>query len=260
MSYKLLAPNYYSRLKNVIFLVGRGKNVLNVGCGDGYYNRFLKDRFDFVVGVDVNINDLRIAEAVNGFDNVIYLLNEDKKLPFEDNIFDEIICVDVLEHVDDDKCFVNELYRVLRNNGKLIVTVPNQNYPFSYDPINYILEKFGKHLPIGLWGFGHKRLYMMDELKNLFDEFKVLDERRMLHFFSGIFEQYYIVNLLQPFTKSNRMNREDFEKKNIEKLKKRADKNPAKFLLKARDFIMNIDHKLFKNSKKSLGILLYLEK
>jgi ubiquinone/menaquinone biosynthesis C-methylase UbiE len=264
MSFKQIAPNYYSRYVSVKDFVGRGKRVLNVGCGDGEYNLFLKTRFDEVIGVDVNESDLLIAREVNSRKGIKYIKCGAENLPFSDNYFDEVICVDVIEHVRDDKKALKEMNRVLKKDGKLILTVPNKNYPFSYDPINYILEGlFKRHLPIGLWGFGHLRLYKINNLvgilKNIgFKNFKI---RRMLHFFCGIFEQYYLVNLIQPLTKSSALNRAgEVDKRKIEKLKKRARLKPSRFFTFIRDLIMNIDYLLFKNSKKSLGFLVYCEK
>lgn len=46
------------------------------------------------------------------------------KIPFEDNYFDNIICVHVLEHVKDDGKAMHELYRVLKPDGSLFVLVP----------------------------------------------------------------------------------------------------------------------------------------
>lgn len=263
MSYKLIAPNYYSRLKAVNSVIGRGNSILNLGCGDGYFNPYLRKRFKKVIGVDINKADLMIASEINKSEGIKYEHYNGKKLPFKDNNFDEVVCVDVLEHIKNDKEILKEIYRVLKKKGYLTLTLPSKNYPFSYDPINYTLERLFKfHIPVGLWGFGHLRLYDLDEtinnLKKLnFSDFKT---KRMLHFFAGIFEQYYIVNLIQPLTKSNPLNKASFNLKRIEKLKQRASKQPPKFLIGLRGLLINIDYKLFKNSEKSLGILIRARK
>lgn len=48
-----------------------------------------------------------------------------RQFPFEGDRFDCVVSIDVLEHLADDQPFLRELYRVLRPNGKAIVTVPN---------------------------------------------------------------------------------------------------------------------------------------
>lgn len=45
-------------------------------------------------------------------------------IPFEDNSFDHLICIHVLEHIQDDQKAINEIYRVLKKGGKAILAVP----------------------------------------------------------------------------------------------------------------------------------------
>lgn len=52
-------------------------------------------------------------------------------LAFKDNTFDIVIMIEVLEHVIDDERVINEIYRVLKPGGKLIVTAPNKLFPFE---------------------------------------------------------------------------------------------------------------------------------
>jgi SAM-dependent methyltransferase len=49
----------------------------------------------------------------------------DNQLPFSDNQFDRVVAIDVLEHLDNDQPFLSELGRVVRNAGKILITVPN---------------------------------------------------------------------------------------------------------------------------------------
>ena len=88
-----------------------------------------------------------------------------------------VVCADVMEHVEDPEKSINEIRRSLKEGGKLILTVPNKKFPFVYDPINWVLGKFGKKVPIGLWAWGHRRLYDEESIKNLIEEngFKIHD-------------------------------------------------------------------------------------
>lgn len=259
MTYKTLAPNYYSRFTSVARNLSRGNIAVNVGCSEGYYDSMLSKRFNHVVGIDVNFNDLLVAKRRNP--EALYIAASATNLPFKDRIFDEAICVDVLEHLKDDKKALIEIRRVLKDKKNAIITVPNKNYPASYDPINRFLSIFNRHLPIGLWGFGHLRLYSEDDLKNILASagFKVLLTERMLHFFCGIFENYYLVNLIQPLTKHDPKN---LDKASLEKKRKPKliDKDPPKLLTWIRDIFMGADYRLFKKSKKSLGILVVARK
>ena len=259
MSYKIIAPNYYSRLKNVLETISKNKNktLLNLGCSDGEYDLYLKRHYKKIISLDINKNDLKIAKKINS--DISYILADVQHLPFKNSIFDEIVCVDVLEHSKNDASAAKEISRVLKKHSFFILTVPNKNYPITYDIINTILKLFNRHLPIGLWGFGHKRLYDAKRIKLLFKNFEILEIRFMLHVIAGFFENYYLVNLIQPLTKSDPKN-EKHAKRSFEILKARALAKPPKVLTFLRDFVIQLDELFCKNKKSSLGILAKLQK
>jgi len=206
MGIKELAPSYFCRKRFVLNNLGKGKRALNVGCSDGDYDSLLEPRFESVFALDVNKADLLLAKARNP--HVHYVLGSAEALPFKPACFDEVVCIEVLEHLDRDEVALKELARVLRRGKCLLFSVPNMHYPASFDPINFVLQRFGKPLPFGLWGFGHKRLFTASELKKklLHAGFSLQRLDGKLHFFAGIFENYYLLNLLQPFTKTSPSN------------------------------------------------------
>ena len=234
---------------------------MNVGCGDGHFETFLKKNYKEVYGIDVNENDIQIAKFLNPEKSVKHLVGSVYKLPFKPNYFDCVVATEVLEHLDDDKTAIKEIYRILKKRGKLIITVPYKNYPFTYDPINFILDRtIKKHLPIGVWGFGHVRLYDKSRLRKLLGKkFKIEKINTVLHSLVGIPENYYLINILQPLTKSDPLNK-DAKKKDIETLKRRALKKPSLPLRLIRNSIIRLDEKLFKGSEYSLNLILKAEK
>ena len=101
----------------------RGKSVLDVGCGKGRGLYLLKG-FN-IVGVDPNKNDLNIAKKENL--NAKFIYGFVPPIKFPDNSFDNIVCVGVIQHINSKKIpfLIKEFYRVLKPNGKLILTTPN---------------------------------------------------------------------------------------------------------------------------------------
>lgn len=116
-------------------LIDSGQRILDIGCGEGYLLRKLKDKFKELHGLDIAPSRLREAEGkikelhpaeVSRFKFVEG--NTDDPLAFPDNFFDTIICIAVIEHVYDIFALVKEMDRVLRPNGYLIAEVPNISY------------------------------------------------------------------------------------------------------------------------------------
>lgn len=166
----------FARRAKIIFAnlaLAPGQKILDAGCGRGFYLRALwelEPRLK-IYGVDLNPQYLAVAQKTIG-DAAVKLMTGDLTcLPFADNFFDRIIASEILEHIANDQRALEELYRVLKPGGKLILTVPNQNYPFAWDPINWILEKtFKRHIPANIWWLAgiwadHVRLYSLDNLK-----------------------------------------------------------------------------------------------
>ena len=99
-----------------------GQKILDIGCGNGWLSTLYRLEGDEVHGID--ISELNIEKAKSrGVQALLH--NVENGLPYNDSFFDIIICVDVLEHLFFPEKIVKETYRVLKNNGILIVGVPN---------------------------------------------------------------------------------------------------------------------------------------
>jgi 2-polyprenyl-3-methyl-5-hydroxy-6-metoxy-1,4-benzoquinol methylase len=258
MSLKELAPSYYTRLIEVIKEVDNPDKLLNAGCGDGFFDYFLKKKAKNIVSFDLNKGDIQIAKIINPENNIDYSIGSIENIRCKSNFFDCIICVDVLEHLKNDKKAIKELIRVLKKGGKLIITTPSKNFPFTYDPINYILNRIGLRLKIGIWAWGHERLYAPKELIKKFN-LNVIKVKYLSYSLASFFENSYINSCLQRLTKNDPKNQSKINK-NINKIKESVKYKPPKILIKIRDLIIFLDKKLFSKSKKSIGIMIIFEK
>jgi len=107
--------------------------ILDAGCGTG---RMLDElaRYGEVAGVEVNETGVELARA-RGHERVEVAPIE--AIPFPDESFDLITCLDVVEHTPDDRRTFAELRRVTRPGGRLLVTVPAyQSLWSSHDVAN----------------------------------------------------------------------------------------------------------------------------
>jgi ubiquinone/menaquinone biosynthesis C-methylase UbiE len=104
---------------------------LDFGCYDGAFLESLKSKgIGRLIGLDMSREV--VAEAHRKFPHLeITHISRTVPLPFEDNFFDSVTLLDVLEHVYEQGDLLNEFRRVLKDDGVLIVTVPGRHI-FSF--------------------------------------------------------------------------------------------------------------------------------
>jgi len=106
----------------------QGKQCLLVTCGDnnGAINYHLRKSGGTWTWAD--FEDKSIPEMEELLQEKVYLVDkETAKLPFPDATFDLVVIIDVHEHFEDPVPVTKELSRVMKNNGKVVVSTPNGN-------------------------------------------------------------------------------------------------------------------------------------
>jgi 2-polyprenyl-3-methyl-5-hydroxy-6-metoxy-1,4-benzoquinol methylase len=98
------------------------KSLLDVGCGDGSFLRFMKDLNWDVTGIDVDPKAVELANQVPGV-KVIEGTLEDAHFP--DESFDAITLSHLIEHVVDPLALLKECRRILKKGGSLVLLTPN---------------------------------------------------------------------------------------------------------------------------------------
>jgi len=116
-------------IKKVLSRLGLNKNtkILNVGSGTGGTVPML-EQFGEVDNVDTSDSAIAYAKS-KGIKNIKKV--QGIKLPYKSNSFDVLVALDVLEHIEDDGKALSEWHRVLKNNGKGIITVPAYQWLWS---------------------------------------------------------------------------------------------------------------------------------
>ncbi len=100
------------------------KRILDAGCGNGRYLRFMLRRADedaMLVGCDLSEGMLRRARTRLKSDRPFLLSADITRLPYRDASFDAVVCGWVLEHLPDPVPGLRELARVLAPGGKLLI-------------------------------------------------------------------------------------------------------------------------------------------
>lgn len=141
----IVRRNFFSRLIKD-YQLPRDAAILDIGVSTGTNLHMLKNMgFTHFMGLDNSEEALRFC-AQNGFNCV--KLGDICHLPFPDHTFDLVLATDIIEHVDADHQALQEIFRVLKPQGKAIITVP----AFK---ILWGLQDVVSH---------HKRRYRMNEL------------------------------------------------------------------------------------------------
>jgi 2-polyprenyl-3-methyl-5-hydroxy-6-metoxy-1,4-benzoquinol methylase len=106
-----------------------GAEVLDVGCGNGVISRSLGEKGFNVQGVDVSEKAIARARSLNKFSNVKFDVVSAEQLVANGQQYHAVICSEVLEHLNEPNKLLTVLHEILKEDGVLIVTVPNGNGP-----------------------------------------------------------------------------------------------------------------------------------
>ena len=99
-----------------------GERILDVGCGDGYYDWRIAGAGAVVDGIDARADRLALATRWNPHPRVHLHHMSAEKLRFADGYFDKVVSICVLEHIPNDQAALCEVERVLRPGGRFVVS------------------------------------------------------------------------------------------------------------------------------------------
>ena len=145
-----------------------GKDVLDLGCAGGFMSEALARRGAEVTGIDPAAQAIAAAKTHAEQEGLAirYDVGVGEHLPYPANAFDAVVCVDVLEHVEDLEKVIAESARVLKPGGLFLFDTINRNFLARFVVIS-MAEDLLKLLPKGT--HDPARFIRPKELRALFE-------------------------------------------------------------------------------------------
>lgn len=112
----------------------KGKNVLDIGCGNGYVLSKYAEKGANVHGIDISDKAIELCNRRFSLSNLNgnFVTGPAENLPFKNDFFDCVCSMGVLHHVSDTQKALEEIYRVLKPGGKLILMFYNKNSAYYH--------------------------------------------------------------------------------------------------------------------------------
>ena len=232
--------------------------ALNLGTGEGDYDRMVAEHCGQLIGCDVNEEDLAHARSLNAnVANLRYEPNNALELTYADASFDLIVSCEVIEHVGQPEKMVQEMARVLRPGCVAIMTFPSREFPITYDPVNRFWQWLRKPsdqenlISQGAYAFGHDYLIGSADFKRWAEGagFEIVEFHGLSRHLIGILEVYW-TGIVQSIFKKNSRNVTTDSKSNVT-IRPASAGEP--WLVFITDFLLWLDGILFGWSNRSIG-------
>ncbi|MFC1727454.1 class I SAM-dependent methyltransferase [Patescibacteria group bacterium] len=151
-----------------------GERILDAGCAIGNITQHFLDK-EFILGLDISkdaVSEIsKRFEGKTNFQAHTQDLSRIKPVKFRKFHFDTITCLNVLEHIKDDKQLISTFNQILSNNGVLILLVPAFDWLFGE------MDRIDNH---------HRR-YTKKMLKKLFQNSGFTLKKQLYFNFFGMF-------------------------------------------------------------------------
>ena len=151
---KAMVYSYYVRMSELRdqFGVAGQPLVVDVGASTGSFCAALTDEQSYF-GLDISLRSLAFARRATG---QLFAQADAQRLPIKQGSVPFFVSREVLEHLDDPFAGARELRRIGQRG---VVETPNLDFPFLYDPLNYVLIRRGKRAKFGIYGYDHHELF-----------------------------------------------------------------------------------------------------
>lgn len=130
----------------------KDKIVLDIASGSGYGTNKLAKHAKKIYGVDINKDAIKYSKNNYQTKNTEFIQGSATKIPLKDKTVDIVISFETIEHIEDYSKFMQEIKRVLKDDGILVLSTPNDiEFPennhfhvheFKYNELQKLVKKY----------------------------------------------------------------------------------------------------------------------
>jgi len=168
-----------TRFKVITNMAANAKGkLLDIGCAGGTFTNELSMNTDAKITA-IDISPQAIEYAQDRYPHIDFRVHDASfQLPFADNSFDTITILETLEHVLNPVEILQDMKRVLKPDGEIVVLVPSENWYFQLGWM--IWTKLPFNIGGNAWEEVHVQRFDGDKLRHLleFIGYEVIEERR----------------------------------------------------------------------------------
>ncbi len=161
-----------------------GKRILDIACGAGYgSNILLQANASFVLGCDISEVNIIYNISNNKHDNIEFKVKNIEK-PILEGEFDVVVCFETIEHVNNFRSALDNLYVSLKKGGKIIISSPNRKVTNPYLGMDERASDY------------HVREFTMDEFRlhlteSHYKSIEIYGQRQQKYFDNPFLEKHY---------------------------------------------------------------------
>jgi uncharacterized protein (TIRG00374 family) len=199
----MMVQRYFQRRKTEVIknslAVERHDVIIDIGCGSGVQIKEIgKKGYSLAIGIDINLNAIRFARE-RSLPDTEFIIADAQYLPMKSSSADKIVCAEIIEHLKRPQNLVNEIARILKHGGAVVITTPNDKSVWGI--YEFLWDVFGRGRN---YGETHLRFFSESDLRSNFSEFSEC-RTQSLFFISPLFALFNRNALLEMGEKTDQI-------------------------------------------------------
>jgi SAM-dependent methyltransferase len=201
-----IGDNYFSPVLDYVFNKIKVTNVCDIGCGNGIFSGSIKQNYQCkVIGVDANSYALSQASKLD-FDQLLKTNDfSNDILPVDSGSVDLVICKDVMEHLVDPLHLTQEIFRITKSGGSVLLHVPN-HFPI-WGRLKFLftnnIDTFSYFSNTNRYNFPHIRFFTLASVEDMLKKSGFTSIENISFFFTRppVIHRFIPISLIKKMAK-----------------------------------------------------------